>query len=68
MRKVDRHYSKCTDTWGAGRPLTSLTDRELNQEIEERAAENPTAYRNNFNPYLLQNTDSGATSHKKRVN
>lgn len=53
MRKIDRCYSEHTDSCGLGRPLTMLSVIELNQETQERDAENPKAYRGNVNPYLL---------------
>lgn len=43
-----------TDSWGSGQPLTELSDEELRQETRERFTENPEAYRENYNPYLLQ--------------
>ncbi|XP_025407609.1 uncharacterized protein LOC112681578 isoform X2 [Sipha flava] len=53
VRKTDRCYSTHTDSWGSGRLLTELSDEELRQETFERFTENPEAYRENFNPYLL---------------
>lgn len=57
MRRTDRSYSEHTDSWGSGRPLADLSDKERHREIRERITENPTAYRENFNPYLLKNVD-----------
>jgi len=42
----------------------SLTDEELRREMQERIAENPTAYRYNFNPYLQQKDDGGVALQK----
>lgn len=57
MRKIDRCYSEHTDSWGAGVPLTNLSDTEQRREIQERITENPMAYREKFNPYLLKDVD-----------
>lgn len=57
MRKVDRCYSVHTDSWGSGRPLVNLSSKERHREIQERIAENPMAYREQINPYLLKDID-----------
>lgn len=54
MRKIDRCYSEDTDSWGSGRLLTNLSNKEWHHESRERIAENPKAYRENVNPYSLQ--------------
>lgn len=53
-RKVDRCYSEHTDSWGSGRPVAKLSAEERRREVRERVAENPTAYRENVNPYALR--------------
>lgn len=57
MRKIDRCYNEHTDSCGIGRPLTVLSVKELYLETRERNAENPNAYRENVNPYSLDNND-----------
>lgn len=57
MRKPDRCYNEQTDGWGSGQPVASLSNNDLRREIRERAAENPMAYRDNLNPYLLREFD-----------
>lgn len=55
MRKVDRYYSERTSSSGSGRSLTGMSYGELCEEVHKRITENPMAYRENINPYSLQN-------------